>query len=189
MSSSTVHLVRHGQSEWNRSGLLQGQRADIPLTRQGLEQAEHAADVLAGCGAVSVLTSDLLRAVQTAEVIAERIGVPLQQREELREQSLGIYEGRPSREVWAETDPADWGRPTWRPPGGESTADVARRLKVVLRDSATTHGDVVLVTHGDAARIAAGLLRGHGIDDIPWLMLHNGEVLSLPIAARGRFAQ
>ncbi|GAC1607841.1 MAG: hypothetical protein NVS3B26_02460 [Mycobacteriales bacterium] len=184
MPRPTLHLVRHGQSEWNRRGLLQGQRYDVPLTPLGFTHAARAAQVLGTSGAQVVLTSDLLRAVQTAEVIARRLGVPLEQRAELREQSVGIYEGQPSRKVWAETDPEDWGRPSWYPPGGESTAQVARRLRVVLADAAAREADVVLVTHGDTARIAAGLLRGHGVDDIPWLMLGNGEVLSLPVPDR-----
>ena len=181
-----AYVVRHGQSTWNALGVLQGQRRDIPLTALGRRQASDAADRLAGCGATAVLTSDLLRAVQTAEVVARRVGAPIELRPELREQCVGVHEGRRSRDVWVDTDPASWGQAHWRPEGGESIADVAERLQPLLAEICASTGPLVLVTHGDTARIAVGLLRGAAVADIPWLSLANGEVLAVPLPGRHR---
>src|SRR5688572_3050292 len=132
MTAAIAYVVRHGQSTWNARGVLQGQRTDVPLTELGRTQAIAAAESLAGCGATAVFTSDLLRARSTAEPIARALGVPVEERTGLREQCVGIYEGRPSKDVWAETDADAWGRADWRPEGGESIADVAARLEPVL---------------------------------------------------------
>jgi broad specificity phosphatase PhoE len=176
-----AYVVRHGQSTWNAEGVLQGQRADVPLTELGHAQARAAAELLAGCGATSVVTSDLLRARTTAAPIAHALGVPVEERTGLREQCVGIYEGRRSRDVWTETDPDAWGRADWRPAGGESIADVAARLQPVLDELRARSQPVVVVTHGDTARIAVGLLRGATVSEIPWLSLENGEILALPL--------
>lgn len=182
MTASVAYVVRHGQSTWNARGVLQGQRPDIPLTALGRRQATAAATCLAGSGATAVFTSDALRAMRTAEPIVRALRAPMEMRTGLREQCVGIYQGRRSRDVWAETDPDDWGRPDWRPEGGESIADVAERLQPVLDEIRARSAPVVVVTHGDTARIAVGLLRGATVMDIPWLSLANGEVLAVPFS-------
>ena len=183
MTAAVVYVVRHGQSTWNARGILQGQRADVPLTELGRRQATAAAELLAGSDATAVLTSDLLRARSTAEPIARALRVPIESRTGLREQCVGIYQGRRSQDVWRETDPDAWGRADWRPEGGESIADVATRLQPVLDELRARSGSVVVVTHGDTARIAVGLLRGAKVTDLPWLLLGNGEVL--PVRVHG----
>lgn len=181
MTTPVAYVVRHGQSTWNARGVLQGQRPDVPLTALGRRQATAAAACLAGSCATAVLTSDLLRAVRTAEPIARALRVPMETRTGLREQCVGVYQGRRSREVWAETDAESWGRPDWRPQGGESIADVAERLQPVLDELRARSGPVVVVTHGDTARIAVGLLGGAALTEIPWLSLANGQVLAVPL--------
>ncbi|TAL21424.1 MAG: histidine phosphatase family protein [Frankiales bacterium] len=180
--TAVAYVVRHGQSTWNARGVLQGQAPDVPLTALGDTQATAAAASLAGSGATAVYTSDLLRALRTAEPIARALGAPMEVRPGLREQCVGIYQGRRSRDVWAETDPEAWGRVDWRPEGGESISDVAERLMPVLDELRACSGPVVVVTHGDTARIAVGLLRGAAVAEIPWLSLGNGEVLAVPLS-------
>lgn len=186
MRTPVAYVVRHGQSTWNARGVLQGQRPDIPLTPLGSRQAAAAATLLEGTGATAVFTSDLLRAMRTAEPIARALGAPLEVRTGLREQCVGIYQGRRSRDVWAETDPEAWGRVDCRPEGGESIADVAARLQPVLDELRARSAPVVVVTHGDTARIAVGLLRGAAVMEIPWLSLRNGEVLPVPLPPTAR---
>jgi probable phosphoglycerate mutase len=185
MRAAIAYVVRHGQSTWNARGVLQGQRADVPLTELGRRQAEAAAQSLSRSGATAVLTSDLLRARCTAETIARALGVLVEERAGLREQGVGVYEGRRSQDVWAETDPDAWGRTDWRPEGGESIADVVARLQPVLDELRARSEPVVVVTHGDTARIAIGLLRGAPVAEIPWLSLENGEVLAVPLPSSG----
>jgi probable phosphoglycerate mutase len=182
LTASVAFIVRHGQSTWNARGVLQGQRADVPLSELGRRQARAAAESLSNSGATSVFTSDLLRARSTAKPIARVLGVPVEARTGLREQCVGIYEGRRSRDVWAQTHPEAWDRADWRPEGGESIADVAARLKPVLFEIRARSSSVVVVTHGDTARIAIGLLRGAAVADIPWLLVANGEVIAVPLS-------
>jgi broad specificity phosphatase PhoE len=96
----TLLLVRHGQMEWNALGLMQGQTADIPLTELGHTQAAAAADELATLRPGALISSDLLRARQTAEHCARATGLTVAVTPALREQGYGVLEGRASREQW-----------------------------------------------------------------------------------------
>jgi probable phosphoglycerate mutase len=176
-----VHVVRHGQSTWNAVRRIQGQTMHVPLTALGEQQARQAATQLAGCGARAIFSSDLRRAVQTALPIAERLGVPVTLEPDLRERSLGEYEGQQSDEVWSAAYDT-WGDPGWQPPGGESINEVCARVTRFLshlgarRDGAP----VVVVTHGDTAVIALGLLRGFPPGSLPWTPMVNGEIITVP---------
>jgi probable phosphoglycerate mutase len=176
-----IHLVRHGQSTWNAVRRIQGQTAHVPLTALGHQQARQAAARLTGCGARTVFSSDLRRAVQTAVPIAERLGLTVTLEPGLRERSLGDFEGQQSAEAWA-TAQNGWSDPSWRPPGGESIGDVCVRLALFLRrlHAVPDPSPVIVVTHGDTAAIALGLLRGFPPDALPWLSLANGEVVAVP---------
>ena len=121
----TLLLVRHGQTEWNALGLMQGQTPDVPLTDLGHAQAAAAATELAGLGPGALISSDLLRARQTAEHCARATGLPVALTPALREQGYGVLEGRPSRELW---DVVDWTDPHWSAEGGESLAQLHRRV-------------------------------------------------------------
>lgn len=179
----TVFLVRHGQSEWNLEGRLQGQTSNIPLTALGREQAHHTAVQLANSGAQIVVSSDLLRAAETARIIAQNLSIPLRLESDLREQSLGIFEGRLAADAHRETNDTDWSNPKWRPAGGESLADVYVRLVRLFRkiQQEFPGGQIIVVTHGDTARTALALLRGENLADMTDAILKNGEFIKLPL--------
>jgi probable phosphoglycerate mutase len=179
----TLLLVRHGQSEWNAAGRMQGQTPHVPLTTLGHEQAGQAAAELArltrdGAGPGWLLSSDLLRAVQTAEHCAAATGLPVQTTAALREQGYGVLEGRPSRELW---DVVDWTDPHWSAEGGESLAQLHARVEGLLaRLQADPPSPVVaLVTHGDTIRAAQAVAAGLGPDELPAVTPHNGTVTRL----------
>jgi probable phosphoglycerate mutase len=182
---TTLHLVRHGQSEWNLSRRLQGQVADVPLTVLGLEQARTAAEALAGRDIAAVHSSDLLRARRTAEVIATRLGLPVHLDVGLREQSYGSLEGRPTADVLAAA-PYDFTDPDARAPWGESIRDVHERVGRCLATYAQRYegGECVLVSHGDAIRIGLAWLDGVGAGDVPWRETPNGSVTSVRVSPR-----
>lgn len=152
---TTLHLVRHGESEWNARGLVQGQTRDVPLTPLGREQARRVAHEVALLGPTYVVTSDLLRATQTAAAIQEATGVVAVPEPRLRERSYGADEGRPRDQVAALGDAA------LVSPGGESHADVVTRVHTWLVDLHRTRPDdvVVAVTHGDVITAAAQVMR------------------------------
>jgi broad specificity phosphatase PhoE len=141
-----VLLVRHGQSEWNAIGRWQGQ-ADPPLSDLGRLQAREAAQAI---GAVdAVWSSDLQRAVGTAHIIAEHVGVgPVVVDPDLRERDAGAFSGL-TREEIEERFPG-YLAARRRPPGWEADQHLlARALGVLDRIAAEVPGgDVLVVTHG-----------------------------------------
>jgi broad specificity phosphatase PhoE len=176
----TLLLVRHGQSEWNAAGRMQGQTAHVPLTALGHQQAAAAARELAGLGPGALVSSDLHRAVQTAEHCARATGLPLTTTAALREQGYGVLEGRPSRELW---NLVDWTDPHWRANGGESLAQLHERVAGYLaglrRDSPA---DVVaLVTHGDTIRAVRAVIAGLGPEQMSAETPHNGTVTQVTL--------
>lgn len=92
-----LYLIRHGQTEWNTNGRYQGQ-SDIPLTERGIEQAKALASnfeqtYLGGKKLEAIYSSDLQRARRTAELVAEKVGLPVELEPDFRELSFGDWEG------------------------------------------------------------------------------------------------
>ncbi|CQR53344.1 histidine phosphatase family protein [Paenibacillus riograndensis] len=90
---TTIGLIRHGSTAWNKEGRIQG-HTDNPLDEEGLQQAAAIAERLSGEQWDYIYSSDLLRAVQTAEVISKRLGIPIAgQVPGVREMNGGLIEG------------------------------------------------------------------------------------------------
>jgi probable phosphoglycerate mutase len=149
---TTTLLLRHGQTEMSVQRRFAG-RGDIPLTSAGLEQAAAAAARLAKRGGIDVvLTSPLLRALRTAEAVADAAGVPLAVDPDLVETDFGDWEGLTFGEVlarWPDEMAAWQADGSAAPPGGESFAAVTRRVDVALDRLLTERRGqtVVVVSH------------------------------------------
>ncbi|WP_432990334.1 histidine phosphatase family protein [Dactylosporangium sp. CA-233914] len=172
---TTLHLVRHGESEWNVARRLQGQTPYVPLTPRGHRQARATAEALRGTAARAVYTSDLLRARQTAEHIADVLDVPIRLRPDLRERCYGRLEGLPSADaLWAAGDV------DVHPGGGESLRELRQRIAAAIAGCLADAGDgaLVIVSHGDTIRAALEWL-GEPTPEIPG----NGAVVSRRVAA------
>lgn len=146
-------LIRHGETEWNRLGRWQGQ-TDVPLNPGGRRQARDLADRFQHEPLDSVYSSDLRRARETAQVLAEATGAPLVEDPRLREIHLGTWEGLLFDEIRRrDGDRLDRFRAepaSERAPGGEGVLDVQRRSLAALDEIVRTHphGSVALVSHG-----------------------------------------
>ena len=138
---STLLLVRHGETDWNAEGRLQG-HTDRPLSDYGREQARRLAAELAGEEFDAVYASDLARARETAEILGARLGLPVVVDADLREKNWGTWEGLTS----VERDRVVF--------EGESAEEHAARMLGALRRIAEHHpsGRVVVVTHGGSMR-------------------------------------
>lgn len=87
-----LYLIRHGQTEWNLACRYQGQ-SDVPLSQKGIEQADFLAKNFPATHLDAVYSSDLKRAVATAQAVADRFSIEVQTKHELRELSFGAWEG------------------------------------------------------------------------------------------------
>lgn len=165
MTLRQLVLLRHGQTDYNALGRMQG-HLDSHLTADGLAQAGTVAPEVARLKPARVISSDLRRAADTAAVVAEACGVPVEIDVRLRETNLGEWQGRTVADIEA-TWPgaiAAWRQdPSWAPPGGESRIEVVRRSTPVVDevDDALADGSesstAVLVAHGG---LIAGLVCG-----------------------------
>lgn len=151
MTLSRLVLWRHGETEYNATGRMQG-HLDSMLTETGMNQARFAVPVLTGFGSEVVVASDLRRARDTATVFTSVVGIPLRIDERLRETHLGKWQGLTLEEVEAEWPGAvDVWRSdaTFTPPDGESRVEVAERaIQVVNEVDAEFSGTAMLCAHG-----------------------------------------
>ncbi len=152
-----LFLFRHGQTDWNREGRLQG-HTDTPLNATGLAQAEALAQRLLAHRLDAVVSSDLTRALTTARIIAEISGVPLLTDSGLREVSVGLAEGM----LWEEAKARFGAELTERWysddnvafPGGETGYETLTRGLAALRRVALTspYRRLAVSTHGAMVR-------------------------------------
>ena len=146
-------LIRHGETAWNRATRIQG-HTDIPLSPLGLAQAARVAEALADEPFAAIYSSDLSRARQTAQALAEARGLPLRLDTGLRERAFGRFEGLSWQEIdeGFPEDAARWRRrePDYAVGGGESLIDFsARCLQAAGRAVAAHPGQsIALVAHG-----------------------------------------
>ncbi|HYS81066.1 MAG TPA: histidine phosphatase family protein [Anaeromyxobacteraceae bacterium] len=147
---SELWLIRHGETEWSRSGQHTG-RTDIPLTEQGERQAELLGRRLAGRTFALILTSPLLRARATCHIAA--YADVAQDEPDLMEWDYGAYEGRTTAEIREEAP--GWTIWTGGVRGGESADQVGARADRVIARCVALDGDVALFAHGHVLRILA----------------------------------
>jgi 2,3-bisphosphoglycerate-dependent phosphoglycerate mutase len=156
-----IYVVRHGQTDWNREGRIQG-GTDNPLNSTGREQAATLGRTLADVRIDAVYTSSLQRARQTAGVFEGR--APIVAMEELRERFFGKFEGANDKDA---AIVANWNtrRFTWTDDmeGGESLESQSRRAEAALRQIREKHkdgGSIVIVGHGGINPLLLSLLLG-----------------------------
>jgi broad specificity phosphatase PhoE len=152
-----VALVRHGQTEWSRSGRHTG-RTDVPLTEEGRREALLVHDWLERRDFRRVLTSPLRRAAETCELAG--FGERAEARDELVEWDYGEYEGITTADIRASR--AGW--LLWRDgaPGGESAPEVGERVDRVVVELRELDGDGVLFAHGHVLRVLTARWLGLG---------------------------
>ncbi|HEV7824710.1 MAG TPA: histidine phosphatase family protein [Mycobacteriales bacterium] len=178
-------LWRHGLTEWNAAGRIQGQ-LDAPLAEEGIRQAEKAASVLAGLEPTAIVSSDLSRARRTAEELAARTGLTVSTDVALRERHWGDWQGSTHAELQVD-DPERYA--AWRDGGrievpcAESNSAVGARAAAAIRAAASTGDTVVVVSHGGAIRYGLGELLG--APDLPRVLRTLENCRWADVRARG----
>ena len=148
-------LVRHGETEWSRSGQHTG-RTDLPLTPAGVEQATALRERLAGHGFALVLSSPLRRALDTCRLAGLAGGA--RRTADLLEWDYGAYEGRTRADIQREVP--GWSIWSDGVPGGESIEEVAARARRLIDEASGAGGDVALFGHGHVLRVLAACWLG-----------------------------
>jgi probable phosphoglycerate mutase len=194
---SRLIVWRHGNTDWNAGGRVQGQ-ADVPLNKLGHRQAAEAAQLLVRLRPSAIVASDLGRAADTAAALAVLIGLPVRCDPRLRERYFGAWQGRLMADV-ARTRPEEHAR--WRAgadvvgDGIETLDDLGKRVADALQDAADlgpVGGTVVVATHGAAARQGVGQLLGwplaqlrtlRALQNCHWVELTHDDVRGWQLAA------
>jgi probable phosphoglycerate mutase len=148
-------LVRHGETDWNAEGRMQG-HMDIPLNEVGRNQARLLANELQGLHVDALYSSDLKRAWQTAEILGKQLGLEVWPDTRLREIDQGEWSGLSIEEIRSSysegRNPIKLDPIHGRPPGGESSIEVAQRVWALADEIASGFAGkrVLLVSHGFA---------------------------------------
>jgi broad specificity phosphatase PhoE len=137
-----IVLIRHGETDWNVEGRYQGQ-SDPPLNIRGLEQARFLAEKLRPLHLEVLYTSPLLRAAQTAQIIADRLGIAVHLEPRLMEIHQGEWQTRLRSEIEALYPELfqRWEAEPWQtsPPNGETLEAVQARVSAAVREILTRH--------------------------------------------------
>ena len=164
-------LIRHGQTDWNAESRWQGQ-ADVPLNSLGLEQAQHLAAELADASIQVIYASDMQRALQTVQPLADLTGLPVRIEHRLREINVGEWQGLLVDEIAArygdlfhrrQADPS-----AVTPPGGETVQQVQQRAYPVLDEilERHPHETVAIVAHGFVIALLRLRLEDRPVEDV-----------------------
>ncbi len=159
-------LIRHAESTWNADGRWQG-HGDPPLSARGREQADALARELSGLHVELLVTSDLARAVETGAAVERALGLVAQRCPGLRELHVGRWTGLTRAEIAARDAEAlarfESGAEGAAAGGGETRADLARRVRAAIGDLADRSAGrrIAVVTHLGAIRALAGRDLGH----------------------------
>ena len=146
-------LLRHGETLWNKEHRLQGHQ-NSPLSERGIHQAKVIKSLVQQFAPKQVISSDLGRAIQTAEIIGYPNVVTDQ---DLRELAMGEWEGRCKEEIIEENPTLyqEWRNGDYTPEGGESWDVFCQRIaKALLRWVSRSEGDVLAVVHSGVIRAA-----------------------------------
>jgi broad specificity phosphatase PhoE len=160
-----IVLVRHGQTDANRAGLLLG-RADPPLTERGRQQATAVAAALAQEAEPLVFVSPLQRARETAARIEDATGAPATVDDRLLELDYGEWDGRRVADIPADTTQRWRTDATFAPPGGESLAALHQRVAPFAVEALDTARDRTVIVVSHVSPIKALILCALGLDEL-----------------------
>jgi broad specificity phosphatase PhoE len=164
---TTIFLARHGESDWNAANRFQG-HSDRPLTKLGRRQAETLAELVAAENVDAIYSSPLIRALETARIVAARTGLDVVPVDDLCEVNTGSWSGL-SRDEVAERFPEAFERWTSGGAGwedGETYEDMAARTLRAVSRMAGAHpeGRILVVSHGGPIRAIQAAANGMDIN-------------------------
>ena len=182
-----LYFIRHAESEANKNRIL-GSRKPFPLTEDGRADSRLiAAELAERCSIGRIISSPVLRAVQTAEAFSEIFGLEIEIDDRLAEQELGVFSGLSYDEVKNRRDYEhdSLKRWNWRPEGGESYADISERVISFFGDmEKAEEGSALVVTHAVTLRLITAALAAT-LPEYPKDFPNNGEILKVEFSRLG----
>ena len=182
-----IWFVRHGETEWNRTKRYQG-HSDIPLNETGRRQAQETAALLANEPLMAVYASDLSRAVETAEAVAQPHGLQVQQNSALRELHFGLWEGLRYEQImekWADELSLMYEDPErGRAPEGEGFSYLAKRACPALQALREAHQEekaIAVVAHGGTIRVLLCLLQEKSLQGLWNVAIEHGQATRIDV--------
>jgi len=181
--SAGILLARHGETDWNVPPQRVMGSTDIALNGRGRDQARELAARVAGEGIAAVWSSGLVRARETAAIVAGALGLEAASDPRLDESARGAWEGRRMDEIERE-DPEAWrswrrAGPAFRFPGGESLAEHSERVEAALAEIAQGPLPALVVCHGGTIRVAVAARSARGLAAFHELAVPNAAVVRL----------
>ncbi len=185
--TTRILLVRHGATNWNDENRIIG-RSDLPLSANGVEQATQLANRLSNESIDAILSSNLKRAAETAEIIAEPSGHSVVYDARLRELDFGLWEGLTVRQVEAES-PGAFER--WKensglsPPSGESPQAIIDRVQAFNADLKEKHlgKTILIVSHGVILQVMVYSLLNLPYRNDWTFYMYNGSISEMRITS------
>ena len=185
MSNIRLFIARHGETDYNIKGLLQGRGINAPLNEIGRNQAGLLAGYLKNYPSDKLISSSLKRSYQTAQFVQKENGLEIEQNPELDEMHFGEFEGKPFREIDREIKELDaaWrsGNVSQKIPGGESPQETFDRANRAVRSyiDKIKQGTLTFVIHGRLIRILLSEWLGYGLKNMHLIEHNNGGVNKL----------
>lgn len=192
MNHIRLFIARHGETDYNRNGLLQGRGIDAPLNEMGQSQARQLAEYLSNYESTSIVSSSLRRAWETASFYKEKTDLMLQKNRDLDEMDFGDFEGIAMNEIAKELDDLQngWknGDVSLRVPGGESPKEVFERADYATRSyiNGAESQTLMLFVHGRLIRILLSEWLGYGLKNMHMVAHQNGAINQL-VLKNGKF--
>jgi probable phosphoglycerate mutase len=186
METTRILLVRHGETDWNASGRIQGHN-DTPLNAAGRQQAQRTAQRLAREPIKALYSSDLACAFETATIIGAPLGLTVVTSARLRERQYGLWEGLTAAEIQARYPEqfAIWRARTtdFAPPQGETRSELLTRALAELQTIARRHvrDMVVVVTHGGLCYVLINHILGSVDGDQREFTFGNASIHTLEV--------
>ena len=185
-----VLLIRHGENDYVKKKRLAGRLPGVHLNKKGMEQAQAVAERLKGSKVNAIYSSPMERAVETAQPIAQALGLELEVRQGLLETDIGewtgISIGKVSRQkLWKVVQAAP---SMLRFPGGESFAETQARIVHDLEDLCKKHDSkdtFICVSHADPIKLAAAYYLGLALDNFQRLVVAPASITALQISEMG----
>jgi len=182
MKHTRLFIVRHGETEYNKKGMMQGRGIDAPLNDTGHQQAKIISDILEPEKPEMIVSSGMIRAIETARPLSEKTSQPTHTFSELDEMDFGDLEGQKSSNIQKELKELHnaWAKGDVHIsiPGGESPVEVFERADGRIR-SLLDEGDEqtkVFYLHGRLIRILLSNWLGYGLKNMHKIEHQNGAI-------------